>query len=158
MRCRLLLQMIAVYVRQSVRQSVCLSRGSTRLHSAKTAERIKILFGVNTQGAPRNTEKTGVLIAPQRGGGEFGKISPFGDPLHKLYQDWLQVNTWNFVAYREGWAVIKTMQQQVIGGQWRDLILFLDPLVSLKWLKLDIPARAVCVVHSMQPLPNYFVL
>jgi len=31
--------------------SVCLSRGSTRLHCAKTAKRVKILFGVNTHGA-----------------------------------------------------------------------------------------------------------
>jgi len=46
MRCILLLPMCAV----SVRQSVCLSRGSTRLHSAKTAERIKMLFGINILG------------------------------------------------------------------------------------------------------------
>jgi len=43
-RCRLLLPMCAV----SVCQSVCLSRGSTRLHCAKTAERINTLFGVNS--------------------------------------------------------------------------------------------------------------
>jgi len=47
LRCRLLLPMCAV----SVRQSVCLSRGSTRLHCAKTAKRIKILFEVDTLGA-----------------------------------------------------------------------------------------------------------
>jgi len=41
MRCRLLLPMCAV--------SVCLSRGSTRLHCAKMAKQIKILFGMNTQ-------------------------------------------------------------------------------------------------------------
>jgi len=40
MRCRLLLPMFAVSVCLSVRQS----RGSTRLHCAETAERIKILF------------------------------------------------------------------------------------------------------------------
>jgi len=33
---------------------VCLSRGSTRFHCAQTAEQIKILFGVNTPGGPRN--------------------------------------------------------------------------------------------------------
>jgi len=33
---------------------VCLSRGSTRLDCAKTAEQIKSLFGVNTVGGPRN--------------------------------------------------------------------------------------------------------
>jgi len=49
MRCRLLLPMIAM----SVRKSVCLSRGSTCFHCAKTAERIKMLFGVNTPGPRR---------------------------------------------------------------------------------------------------------
>jgi len=34
--------------------SVYLSRGSTRLCCAKTAEQIKILFRVNTLGGPRN--------------------------------------------------------------------------------------------------------
>jgi len=32
--------------------SVCLSRGSTRLHSAKTAEQLKMLFVVKTLGGP----------------------------------------------------------------------------------------------------------
>jgi len=44
---------------RGVYQSVCLfvslSRGSSRLHCAKMAERIKMLFGVNTLGSPRNT-------------------------------------------------------------------------------------------------------
>jgi len=34
--------------------SICLSRSSTRLHCVKTAERINILFGVNTLGGLRN--------------------------------------------------------------------------------------------------------
>jgi len=33
--------------------SVCLSRGSTRLHCAKMAERIKMLLGMNTPGGRR---------------------------------------------------------------------------------------------------------
>jgi len=33
---------------------VCLSRGSTRLYSAKVTERIEMLFGVNTPAGPRN--------------------------------------------------------------------------------------------------------
>jgi len=45
-RCGVLLPMFTM--------SVCLSYGSTRLHCAKTAEQIKILFGVNTLGGPRN--------------------------------------------------------------------------------------------------------
>jgi len=39
-------------VNQSVCQSVCLSRGSTGLHCANTAKRIKILFGVKSPGGP----------------------------------------------------------------------------------------------------------
>jgi len=50
MRCRLLLLMIAVFVRKSV----SLSLGSAWLHSAKMAEQIKILFRVNTPGGPWN--------------------------------------------------------------------------------------------------------
>jgi len=30
--------------------------------------------------------------------------------------------------------------------------------VSLEWLKLVTPSRAVCVVYSMHPLPNYIDL
>jgi len=36
--------------------SVCLSRGSSRLHCAKMAEEIKMLFGVSTPGGPWNME------------------------------------------------------------------------------------------------------
>jgi len=38
------------------------------------------------------------------------------------------------------------------------LLIFLDPLVALDWRKIDTASRAVCVVHSMQPSPNYFGL
>jgi len=38
----------------SVSLSVCLSRGSSRLRCAKTAEQIKMLFMVNTVGGPWN--------------------------------------------------------------------------------------------------------
>jgi len=34
--------------------SVCMSRGSSRLHCAKVAEQIKMLFGVNTPRGPWN--------------------------------------------------------------------------------------------------------
>jgi len=50
MRCNLLLPMIAL----SVSPPVCLSRDSTRLHCTKTADQIKMLFGVNTPGGPSN--------------------------------------------------------------------------------------------------------
>jgi len=51
--------------------SVCLSVSvlsctSTRLHCAKTAEQIKILFGVNTEHSWGPKEYCGVLIIPQR--------------------------------------------------------------------------------------------
>jgi len=39
---------------RSVCKSVCLSRGSSRLHCAKLAEQIKMLFGVNTPGGRWN--------------------------------------------------------------------------------------------------------
>jgi len=49
-------------------RSVCLSHGSTRLRCAKMAERIKILFAVNTLGGPRNIVIDGVLIPRSKGG------------------------------------------------------------------------------------------
>jgi len=49
--------------------SVCLSCGSSRLHCAKMAERIKMLFGVNTPGNPWNIVLDVSLESPQRGGG-----------------------------------------------------------------------------------------
>jgi len=67
MRSSLLLPMCAV----SVRQSVCLSvTRLTRLRCAKTAEQIKMLFGVNTLESPLDTAYTGVLIFPQTRGGK----------------------------------------------------------------------------------------
>jgi len=38
----------------SVCQSVCLSRGPSRLHCAKMAKQTQMLFGVNTSGGPWN--------------------------------------------------------------------------------------------------------
>jgi len=60
------LPVIAVYVSQSV----CLSRGLTRIHCAKKAEQIKILFGVNNLGCPRNIVLDGGPDPPQRAMGE----------------------------------------------------------------------------------------
>jgi len=56
--------------------SLSLSRGSTRLHCAKTAEQIKMLFGVNTFEGPRNIVLDGGPDPPQRGGFDaaFAKI------------------------------------------------------------------------------------
>jgi len=56
----------------SVSLFVCLSRGSTRLHYAKTAERIKMLFGVNTLGAHGTLWSwSGVLIPHRQGRGTY---------------------------------------------------------------------------------------
>jgi len=39
----------------------------------------------------------------------------------------------------------------------RDLLLNSAPAyISQEWLQLESPVHAVCAVHSMQPLPNYF--
>jgi len=58
------MQTIVTDVR-SVCLSVSLLRGSTRLRCAKTAKRIKTLFGLNTFGGPRNIVLEEVLISPQ---------------------------------------------------------------------------------------------
>jgi len=44
--------------------SVCLSRGSTRLRCARTAEGMKIVFGVNTPVDPINIVLDGGLDPP----------------------------------------------------------------------------------------------
>jgi len=51
---------------QSVRKSVC---HAARLNCAKTAEQIKIPFGVNTAGGPRNAVLDGGPDLPQLGKG-----------------------------------------------------------------------------------------
>jgi len=57
----------------SVSQSVCLSRGSSRLHCGITDEHIKILFGVNTLGGPINIVRRpgGSCRSPTAKGGGF---------------------------------------------------------------------------------------
>jgi len=54
----------------SVCPSVSLSRGSTRLHCAKTAEQIKFLFGMYILGGQRNIvlDAESCMICPHRGG------------------------------------------------------------------------------------------
>jgi len=73
MRCSLLLPMCAV----SVRQSVCLSRGSTRLHCAKKVERIKMLSEVNILGGLLDIVLYGNPHPPQRAEGKSdSKMDP----------------------------------------------------------------------------------
>jgi len=62
--------------------SVCLSHGSTRLHCAKTAQWIKMLFERNTLGDPWNIVLHGGPDLPQRGRGGVGKIMQTVDQLH----------------------------------------------------------------------------
>jgi len=61
----------------------------TRVHPAKTAEWIEVLFGRETFGDPRNIGLDGVLISHREGEGRGGDSmlpSPnyFGDSLVKL--------------------------------------------------------------------------
>jgi len=78
---RILLLMFAV--------SVCQSRGSTRLRSAKTAEQIKILFGVNTPGSQKNVVLDESPDLPQRGEG-----SPMQLPLWRLFSSVPDTVSW----------------------------------------------------------------
>jgi len=61
---------------------ICLSCGSYRLHCAKMAEQIKMLFGVNTPAGPRNIVLKVVLIPHS---------FEFWDPL--LSPEWLKLET-----------------------------------------------------------------
>jgi len=65
-----------------LRLLVCLSRGSTRLHRTKTAERIKIPFGVNTVGVPRNIVLEEDLDSSTARGGLSRNILPPVEPLY----------------------------------------------------------------------------
>jgi len=73
----ILLPMIAVSLAPSVRQSVCLSRGSTRLRCAKTAKQIKILFEVNIFGGhKKHCVRRRSRSSLQRGKGNSTKPLP----------------------------------------------------------------------------------
>jgi len=61
--------------------SVRLSRGRTRLHCTKTADRIKIPFGVNTLGGPRKIVLDEGPNHPQLWGERVGKVLTLKDPL-----------------------------------------------------------------------------
>jgi len=58
-----------------------LSRGSTRLHCAKTAERIKIPLRLNIVGDPRNIVLHGVLILHRKADVELQIMLPVMDSL-----------------------------------------------------------------------------
>jgi len=70
MRCRLLLPMIAVSVCRAAQLGFTVQ---------KTAERINILFGINTLGNQRNIVLNGGRDFPQREEGELGRILPIVD-------------------------------------------------------------------------------
>jgi len=65
--------------------SFCLSHGSTWLHCAKTAEQIKVLFGMNTPGGLR----LGSLSHRREEDGDI--ILNFGTPFISL--EWLKLQT-----------------------------------------------------------------
>jgi len=74
------IQTIVTNVHGGVCQSV-LSCGSVRLHCAKAAEQIKMLFGVNTPVGPWNIVLDSVPDPPTERG-SWGKFLPIVDPLH----------------------------------------------------------------------------
>jgi len=65
---------------------VSLSRGSTLLHCAKTAEQIKMLFGVKTLGGPWDIMLLGGPKTPQL---ERGLTFKFWD--HLVSPEWLKL-------------------------------------------------------------------
>jgi len=75
-------------------QSVCPSFGSSRLHCAKVAEQIKMLFGVNTPGDPWNIVLGVGPDPPQRE--VEGPVLNLGTPL--LSSEWLKLQNWNFAC------------------------------------------------------------
>jgi len=86
-RCRLLLPITAV----SLSLSVCLSHGLHWLYCTETAERIQILFGVNSLGGLRNTVLDGNPYPLQRGERQLGEnMAHCGPPTS---QEWLNVGT-----------------------------------------------------------------
>jgi len=96
---------------QSILTNVCrirLSRGSYQLHCAKTAEQIKMLFGVNTPWNPRNIVLDVGPDPPQRGRGTQFK---FRDP--PLIFGTAEVRDLKFCMHADSGveALTKTMQQ-----------------------------------------------
>jgi len=99
----------------SVRQSVCLSCGSSQLPCAKMAEQIKMLFGMNTSGGgPQNIVLHGGPDPPiDRGRGTYFLIL---GPLSCLRNSW----SWRLeilLAYTGRRALMKTMQKLIIWGR-----------------------------------------
>jgi len=85
---------------RSVCLSVCLSCGSSWLHCAKMAEQIKMVFGVNTLGDPRNIVLDVGLGLPQRG--EAGPTFKFWDPPRM--SGTADGRDLKFCVYIEGWG------------------------------------------------------
>jgi len=86
--------------------SVCLSRSSTRLHCAKTVERIKMLFGVNIPGGPWSIVLEGVLFPHSKG--DLGTIFQI-DPLHTSIM--AEAKEWRPIEARGLRDLTKTMQK-----------------------------------------------
>jgi len=85
----------------AIRHSVSLLRGSTRLHFAKTAERIKILLAMNTQG-PWDIVLNGDLDLQNEGEGNWRIFCLLW--THYISQDWL-----NFVCILRAGALNEIM-------------------------------------------------
>jgi len=110
---------------------VCLSRGSTQFHCAKTAKQIKMLCGVNTPGAHGTLLcYTEFLIPHREMEADMRKILPIVDPLHISGR--LKLETWNFVCLvRAGGSnenCAKVGHTEVRGGITWPTFFFCDPL------------------------------
>jgi len=99
--------------------SVCPSRGSTRLLCAKTAERIKILFGLNTPGGQRNIVLEWGPDPPQRGKGYSMQ------PLQSYFGLLLLICRGSLlsVCYYVGWYLVGHSGCKLTEG-WKDTMTF----------------------------------
>jgi len=139
----------------SVCLSVCLSRGSTWLHCAKNGRGDQdAVGGEYTWGSVKHCVRRGGVLIPHREGSRDLLLN-FGSPL--ISPEWLKLGTRNFVCVANENYTKLGQRRSAVGS--RDLILVLGPpYISWEQLQLKSSASAVCVVHSMQLSPDYFVL
>jgi len=87
--------------------SVCLSRGSSRLHCAKIAEQIKMLFGMNTPGGPRNIVLDVGPDAPTERG--RGPVLNYGTPFGTAKSRNLKLCVHRGGVHNENYATVGRM-------------------------------------------------
>jgi len=135
--------------------SVSLSCGLTRLHRAKTTERIKVLMET-LLGAHGALCYTGVLISHIEGEGTHFWISG-PSRISRM----VKARALKFRIHIDGCGSQpksrKAGHTGIRAGS-RDLLLTLTACKSQEHLQLESPERAMIAVHSMQPSPSYFGL